>query len=221
MENHTTMAASSAAGALHSEDEREGILVKRRPDEDWKPATKEEAEELRRHDLQLQEEEAAQARADAAALSSLEAARAREWEDWAMESELRGVPDEAGPRKRVRAVVTMTTSRGAAVARGVVEGDVLRIEEVMLTFALQESSEAPGHREGTADELLVAPTTPSTVLIPETQMEQQVQQMQEVRAQGVDLDSFMCSKEGGAAYQQWVASGKGLQLGAWHGGTGT
>ena len=205
--NATEMAGSSAAGALDSDDEKEGILVKRRPEENWKPATKEEIEELRRHDRQQQEEEEEeeeQQRADAEAHSSLEAARAQEWEDWAMFSELRPASTNPGPRKRVKAMVTMATSQGQTVATGIMEADVLQTEEVLLQFTLKESMLAENDQEKDMEEQREAPPTPSTVHISETQLEHHARHAQELQMQDVDLDTFMNSRERSAVYQQWM-----------------
>ena len=194
-------ANGTTPGALDSDDEREGVLVQRRPGEEWKPATHEEAEELRQHDRQQRQEAEEQARADDAAFSSLEAARAQAWEDWAMYSELRPASASSGARKRVRAVVTMATAQRNTVAKGIVEGDVMQTEEVMMMFVLKESLVEQGNHGDAGDDQKAAPLTPSTVLLPETQMEHHVMQARE--APDVDLDSFMNSKEGAAVYQQW------------------
>ena len=156
---------STAAGVIDSDDEREGILVKRKPGEDWKTATKEETEELRQHDRQVREQEREQAREDEAMHSSMEATRAQEWEDWAMYSEMQSVQQVA---KRVRARVTLSTQRGTILAEHTLEGEVPATDEVMVQFALKESTITRGvtSEHGAAD--MPAPSTPSTVPLSES-----------------------------------------------------
>ena len=198
-------ASGSAAGVFDIHDERDGILVQRRPGEDWKPATKQEANELLHHDRQVQEEEQAQARADAEAFTSLEAARARQWEDWALHSEMQA-PTQT--RKRVRATVVMGTQQGTTVQEIVMQGDVAATETVMLTFVVSESLIEEGRDQisaGTNATQEGAPPTPSTIPVTETQVERQLLGAQTGRPRDVDLDGFMNTEEGREGFQQWTA----------------
>ena len=196
--------AGSAAGALDSDDDREGILVRRAPQEDWKPATKEEAEELRLHDKQVQEDADAQARADEESFQSLQASKARAWEDWAMFTELH---NPGTSRKRARAVVTLATRQGTTLDQRTLEGVVSPNEEVMVQVTIQEDYEgqnvqtmAEGDEEG-------APSTPATVRISDTQVQRQLLATRMMHRQTVDLDTFLNSKEGASLYQLWVEGG--------------
>ena len=190
--------SGDAAGALDSEDEREGILVKRELEEEWAPATKEEAEELRRHDRQLREEEESQHGVEA--FARFEAARAQEWEDWVMHTELQPSP-RPPPTKRVRARVVMGTTRGDTLAEQTLEGDIAETDRVMLTFSIEESLSS-GSKPGQGS--LAAPSTPSTVQMTSTQIEKQLLQVKGAENEETDLDNFLHTAEGKEVYCGWL-----------------
>ena len=204
--NGTARSTSSAAGALDSDDDREGILVRRAPEEGWKPATKEEAEELRQHDQQVREEAEAQAHADEETFRSLLASRAREWEDWAMFTELHNT---GTPRKRARAMVTLATKQGTTLDQRTLEGVVPPMEEVMVQVTIQEDYEGNNNRDAEEDAEEGAPSTPATVRITDTQVGRQLLEAGMMRLQTVDLDTFMNSKEGTSLYKLWTEGGIG------------
>ena len=108
-----------AAGVGDDEDPSQGIRVRPARSSDWRPATREEAREIVHHEEELRREALEQERRDRDAFSRYEAGRAREWEDWAIRSEM-DAPSVS--QKRVRLTLVIGSASGKHVAEGTIEG---------------------------------------------------------------------------------------------------
>ena len=130
--SHCCAAAGVGEG---TEDRSQGYRV-READKGWRPATETEAKEFAHHDRQLRQEAEQQRKEDEATFERLEAAKAQEWEDWALHSEL---SKAAVPRKRVRLTIVVGGAAGSTVAEGVVEGVMPSSEQPLISIGLVET----------------------------------------------------------------------------------
>ena len=186
--------SGEAAGALDDDDEAEGILVRRGPQEEWRQATMDEARELRSHDRDVREETRMQELADEDSYQRYQAAKTQDWDDWALAVAMNTAPEPA--RKRVRVTMVLGVQGGAAVAEGTLEG-TMAVEEVpTVTMAMDYTALAP------QDNLeLAGPPTPDTVHIPEQQVAQQLGGVE----LPVDLDVFLRTEHGQRWYSNWLS----------------
>ena len=99
------------------------VLVQRRPGEPWEQATKDEREELARHDEAVREEEERQAEHDEWLWQNHRAAEARSWDEWAMRTELEGSTRQR-PLKRFRVKIAVTDSEYNELAVADLKGEV-------------------------------------------------------------------------------------------------
>ena len=184
--------SNDAAGAIDEEDEKEGILVRRAPGRQWERATQAEAEEIRRHEEQLNAEAAAQEQADEHAFRRLQASKLQDWEDWAMTSEMEAMPERS--MKRVRVVMVLGAEGGNTTAEGVLEGLMPTESAPMVTMTM--SHEVVGPDPGRQ---VLGPPTPDTVLVRDDQIAEQMAEAE----QAVDLDSFLSSGPGRRWFENW------------------
>ena len=99
------------------------VLVQRQPGMPWEKATKEEKDELTRHDAELKEEEDLQAERDEELWQSHQAAEARSWDEWAMRTELEDTT-RMRPLKRFRVKIAVTDSEHNELAVADLRGEV-------------------------------------------------------------------------------------------------
>ena len=99
------------------------VLVQRQPGMPWEKATKEEKDELSRHDAELKEEEDLQAERDEELWQSHQAAEARTWDEWAMRTELEDTT-RMRPLKRFRVKIAVTDSEHNELAVADLRGEV-------------------------------------------------------------------------------------------------
>ena len=114
------------------------VLVKRGPSASWEHATKEERDELARHEAQVKEEEEKQQKHDEYLLACQDAAKAQDFEDWAVASEMdRRCPPPS--RKRVRVAVCVGASSGSQIGHAIIEGNLPVDQQATVTFQVQET----------------------------------------------------------------------------------
>ena len=99
------------------------VLVRRRPGEPWTEATKEEKDELRRHDDEVRAEETRQAEHDEWLWQNHQAMEARSWDEWAMKTEMEGATRQR-PLKRFRVKIAVTDSEHNELAVADLRGEV-------------------------------------------------------------------------------------------------
>ena len=104
---------AAAAGALDSDDE--GIRVRRPGAETWTRPTPAEKAELKKYDQDVKEEESRQHEADLHSYNVYQAGVMRDWDDWAMSSEVQGAEDRL--RKRVKVEVSLRARGGREVPK--------------------------------------------------------------------------------------------------------
>ena len=126
------------------------VMIKRGPSSAWEHATEDEKKELEAHEAQIKEDEENQRKRDECLLACQEAARAQDYEDWAVASELER-PCQQPSRKRIRVAVCVGSSTGLEVGHAVIEGNLPMDQAATVTFQVQETvlggSDMEGGRE--------------------------------------------------------------------------
>ena len=105
---------------------------------------------------------------DQEALARYEAGRAREWEDWAVRSEM---DTPSVPKKRVRLTLVIGSTSGQNIAEGVVEGTMLATEQPMVTMSLVEQP-LPDHEPVVEEEAATDAASAATVMVPPEEVAQ-------------------------------------------------
>ena len=114
------------------------VMIRRGPASAWEHATEEEKRELAAHEAQIKEDEDNQRKHDEYLFACQEAARAQDYEDWAVASELER-PCPPPSKKRVRVEVSVGSSSGLEVGHAVIEGNLPMDQTALVTFQVQET----------------------------------------------------------------------------------
>ena len=129
----TQVETTQAERASSSED----VLVRRTPEGGWERATEAEKEELAKHDSDLREAEQRQAQHDEHIWTSHQASQAREWDDWAIQSEMSG-SIRLRPLKKFKVRVAVMDSDHNELATSDLTGEVEINDTPQVTFVVQE-----------------------------------------------------------------------------------
>ena len=114
------------------------VMIKRGPGAAWEHATEEEKKELEAHEAQVKEDEENQKKHDEYLLACQDAARAQDYEDWAVASELER-PCQQPSRKRIRVAVCVGSSAGLEVGHAIIEGNLPTDKQATVTFQVHET----------------------------------------------------------------------------------
>ena len=143
----------------------EDVMVRRTPRGEWERATESEKAELARHDADTKAEEERQAAHDEQMWSANEASRAREWDEWALRTEMEN-STKSRPLKKFKVRVTVTDADHNELATANLTGEVETDDTPQVSITVQE-------------EIVQAPCN-------ENQKEQDQQQPEGKRAEGED-----------------------------------
>ena len=113
------------------------VRVQRVPGGVWEEATAKEKEELARHDNAVREEEKRQAEHDEMLWTNHQAALARSWDDWVLQTEM-DAPARTRPLKRFKVKVTITDSEHNELAVTSLSGEVDVGDAPQVNFVVQE-----------------------------------------------------------------------------------
>ena len=113
------------------------VLVRRKPEGDWEKATESEKAELERHDADLREEERRQAEHDEHVWTTHQASRAREWDEWALQTEMSD-PSRTRPLKKFKVRVAVKDAEQNELATADLTGEVEPNDKPQITIEMHE-----------------------------------------------------------------------------------
>ena len=187
----STQEHREAAGVGELDDPSCGIRVRLPGGAGWRPATEEEARAITHHDAAVAQERRDQELHDQEIFAQHEAGRARDWEDWAVHSEMTS-PSVA--RKRVRLTLVIGTASGGHVAEGVVEGIMPAAEQPMITMGMVEHA-MPAPEQLEPAEVVSDAASAATQLVPPEEAARPGPQL--------EVDEVLLDSQGKEWYRQW------------------
>ena len=137
IEDSQTGGATSSGGTTSSGE----VMVQRKPQGPWEPATKLEEEELARKDADDEQVRRLQQQHDEELWAAHQAARARDWDDWAVDSEMNNPSSsQERPSKRFKIRVSVMDQDHNELDIADMEAEMEAGDVPVITVAMQEEA---------------------------------------------------------------------------------